>query len=117
MVQPDLIIAKSIGTVVAIHAFHRKALECKGFVFIGVPVRSLNQEHKRILVDLCGSEIPVLFIQQSEDPLGSFADLQAIIRESKSVDLAQVGGNDHQYSDLDELRKPIENWHTKVWAD
>lgn len=56
--RPDLIVGKSIGTLVALYGYQSGAVRAGAYVFIGMPVRNRPEEERMMLNDLCSS-IPV----------------------------------------------------------
>ncbi|MGL5605588.1 MAG: hypothetical protein ACRDDP_09945, partial [Plesiomonas sp.] len=51
---------------------------------------------------------PMLVIQQTADPFGTFAELQELLGQHATC--VEVAGNDHLYNDVDELGRIIHGW-------
>jgi pimeloyl-ACP methyl ester carboxylesterase len=106
-VDVGLVVAKSMGTRVAIHAAQRDALLAERYVLIGVPLKAYQEGELELLNALCARR-PVLLIQQTDDFLGSCQELRSAVVEHDNVSFAEVPGNDHMYSDVATLRSHIE---------
>lgn len=107
---PDLVVAKSIGTRVAIYAFAQGMLSVKTCVFLGIPLRGCSSEESGTLQQLCAA-VPILLIQQTADPAGGYHDLVSLIPETQNCGKREVPGNDHMYGDIPRLKQIIESWY------
>lgn len=67
--SPPIVIAKSLGTVIAATAFCLHNFRPTGAVFIGTPYAALESGDLRFLRQFSAA-VETLFIQQSEDPGG-----------------------------------------------
>jgi len=105
--KPDIVMAKSLGTIVALAAFAENSKN-KKFVFIGTPIHIYNSEWLGILKKLI-LESDVLFIQQRFDRAGTAEDLRTVLAETCTI--KEVSGSDHLYNDIAALKKAIESWH------
>ena len=108
--KPDTVVAKSLGTVVALYAFAGKSNNMK-FVFIGTPVNIYRREWQEMLSTLV-NEANVLFIQQSLDRMGTIHDLRKILPVESEV--VEVPGKDHLYNDVEVLSAAIESWFNRT---
>lgn len=102
-----LVVAKSMGTRVAIHAAQRDTLLAERYVLIGVPLKVYREGELELLNALCARR-PVLLIQQTEDFLGSCQELRGAVGEHHNVCFAEIPGSDHVYSDVATLRSHIQ---------
>jgi hypothetical protein len=107
----DLVVAKSMGTLVLLTHCLRGSRPFRA-VFIGTPLKAYSSEKLASLKSFA-DQTPSLFIQQKSDIAGSFAGLEPVVRECAKATLVQIPGEDHIYSDTDELGLIIENW----WSD
>ncbi len=105
----DLVIAKSMGTIVTTAAHSACSFRPSRAVLIGSPVAHLAPEMLARYRDLA-EQIPTLFIQQSADFTGTFAQLMRIVGDCKRSDAYEVPGADHVYSDTAELASIIRAW-------
>lgn len=108
-----LVVAKSLGTLVAASAFGSCSFRPDAAILIGTPVRNLGAEHLRLYGNLA-DQVPTLFIQQTTDLVGSYADLCAKVRTFARAEVAEVPGSDHLYGDTSELVAVIKPWWARV---
>lgn len=106
---PDLVIAKSIGTMLCMRAYGTAGFRPFKTVFIGLPLRAFAPFQKQNLVNIC-RQVPTLCIQQTADANGSYAQVSALLADVKLCNIVEVPGGDHAYSDLGELKRLIETW-------
>ncbi len=105
-VAVDLVIAKSLGTLVATRAFAGADFRPSRAVLIGCPLARHGADGYEMLKRFAGA-LPTLFIQQSADFNGAFGELEAVVGALPGVRAVEVPGNDHVYGDIDELRQII----------
>lgn len=108
--KPDLIVAKSIGSVIAVNAITKDRLSPKYQVFIGVPFKGLGEPQRKLFLDFCNREKPTLFIQQANDPAGAYAVMAEHLPKSEFNTLKEVPGADHKYDDVEQLGSIISEW-------
>ncbi len=108
--NPDIVIAKSIGTRILIYAHSNHLISVKPFVLIGIPIKSYTESEIKALNKLCTFD-STLIIQQDNDPVGDYSILTSKISDNTSCKFAEVSGNDHFYGNIDELKLIIETWH------
>lgn len=109
-VTVDLLIAKSIGTVLALFAVKNKVVRPQKMVLIGVPVLSCARENidlKRLAEEL---RIPALYIQQKDDVVGSSDALYTEVGKAPLAQIVETPGNNHQYEDLTLLCRHMEKF-------
>jgi len=109
---PDLLVAKSLGTLIATTAHASFSFRPRRAVVIGVPLRRLTSDmldgYRRF-----ANQLPSLFIQQTADFNGPFSELHVAIGETAYGRFAEVPGHDHFYGNIAELVSVIEPWaHT-----
>ena len=102
----DLVIAKSLGTLIATRAFDEFAFNPRQAVLIGCPLRRHGADQYASLRRFVAA-VPTLFIQQTSDFNGSFADLSAAVATLPNASLAEVPGDDHVYADIETLARLI----------
>ena len=103
---PELIVAKSIGTTVAL-ALDLASIAATKLVFIGVPLHMYTASEMETLNNLFNQGL-LLIIQQTSDPAGSANDIRSVVSRPELI--AEVPGNDHDYFDLEILKSAIEDW-------
>jgi hypothetical protein len=106
----DLLVAKSLGVMIGLAAAAKKLIAPRRAVLIGTPVLSFveNNMNLRHLVESFG--VPLLFIQQKDDIVGSAASLKAAIDGIPMVELVEIPGDNHQYKDLKLLARHIKKF-------
>lgn len=106
--SPDLVIAKSFGTVVAATAFRSHHFRPQRAILIGAPFSALDPGDLVNLRRLAeGAE--TLFIQQAEDPGGAASQLGGALRLSQA-NVVIVPGSDHAYKEVTVLADIIRDW-------
>jgi|GEM_PF-2598789 len=94
---PQLVVAKSLGTVIAATAFAHHGFRPAAAVLIGTPFEAIDADALDLLRQFaCGVE--TLFIQQREDPGGAADQLLEALQLTRGR-VAAVAGNDHLYLD------------------
>jgi pimeloyl-ACP methyl ester carboxylesterase len=106
--RPDLLIAMSFGTLVAMAAREAHGLSAKAYVFLGAPVRRLATEGRLDLFARQAAAAPTLFIQQTEDFTGPYRELLAALPPDAAAH--EVPGGDHVYDDVAGLAAIITRW-------
>jgi len=105
----DLVIGKSLGTLVAALAHEAESFRPESAILIGVPLRGLEDWQLAAYQGLA-AQVPTLFVQQSQDFTGSHAELAAWARSSRHATVIEVPGSDHAYADLEVLEAAIMPW-------
>ena len=106
------VFAKSAGVALALLGIDQNKIAPKYCIFVGSPLSFAERfgiDVKKFLDDL---KVPVLFIQQVDDPAASFDSLQAFVKDSGLGDyeMIKIPGDDHAYSDVDELAKLVKEF-------
>lgn len=104
----DLVIAKSMGTMVILQAY-ALGFTPAAAVMIGVPLSAYDDVQKSALRQFA-SEVPCLFIQQTADITASFTMVEDELEGINGATLAEVPGSDHMYMDIAALQRIIESW-------
>lgn len=107
--EPDLVVAKSMGTLVAATAFRGHDFRPGAVVLIGSPVGHLPESTLALYTELADA-VPTLFIQQEEDFTGPFRSVEALAARCDRAEAAAVPGSDHVYADVAALVALIERW-------
>lgn len=103
----DLLIAKSLGVMVGLQACAKGYINPHRAVLIGTPVIDFRQSALDLRQLTANLAIPVLFIQQTSDIVGSCASLRAGVGDVAMVQLVEIPGDNHQYKDLKLLARHI----------
>jgi predicted alpha/beta-fold hydrolase len=51
--------------------------------------------------------VPVIIIQNSEDPLGPYGALKRYVNEQNNIKLIESIGDSHNYNDLDMIKRTV----------
>ncbi len=101
------IIAKSIGTAIALEGIAQGKLQPTQLILLGIPINgTIASETYRNW--LKGVTIPTIIMQNTKDPYGSFAELQALIEPGQTnISLIETEGDTHDYLDFATIGKCI----------
>ncbi|MGV9001869.1 MAG: alpha/beta family hydrolase [Candidatus Saccharimonadaceae bacterium] len=96
-----VVLAKSIGTVVATKAHAQGALRAKAYILLGLPLKgTVNQmpEFSKELQALSNISI----YQNESDPFGGTKEVKTFLKKNEIVNIAliQTQGNTHDYLDF-----------------
>lgn len=108
----DLVVAKSIGTQVAMLACRDHGLGPDGCVFLATPLRRFEALDLVPLLETHCAAMDTLFVQQTADYNGAHADLEEIVGRYPRCRIAEIPGDDHLYDDI-ALIAPI----VRAWLD
>lgn len=104
------IFAKSVGTYITLWAIKENIIHPKKCIFLGFPYKLFKTEKEKRELDalLKSIDIPVMFIQNSEDPYGSFDEIEDVLKRSafkdyKTVRLERKSHDYPQYEKIKEL--------------
>jgi predicted alpha/beta-hydrolase family hydrolase len=108
--QPKILIAKSVGTLISVKAILQNSIQPDLIVFIGLPLKAMPKDDACLIQQfLQDCNVPILIIQQADDKLGSFAEIQHFFR-GRFVEYQEVSGNDHLYDDYSRMTKLISDF-------
>jgi len=105
---PQLVVAKSLGTVIAASAFAHHGFRPTAAVLVGTPFQAVAAEDLRLLQNFALG-VETLFIQQIQDPGGPAAALHDALRLTRGQ-VAAIPGSDHLYSDVSALVSVLGPW-------
>ena len=103
----DLLIAKSLGVMIGLQACAQGFITPQRAIWVGTPVTSFRESNLDLRQLVASLNIPTLFIQQTDDVVGSCASLRAAVVDIPLVELVEIPGNNHQYKDLKLLARHI----------
>ena len=107
---PELIIAKSIGTLLTSLTLRRGCPLPKAMVFIGIPKKAIDEsEYQLIQKTVKESGIPILVIQQRDDHLGAFLEIREDFL-APNMTFEKIEGYDHLYDNHDRMVQIIDGW-------
>lgn len=108
--RADLVIAKSVGTLIAMLAAARYGFAPTACVFLGTPLNRLVAEDRVSMLKAHCDAIPTLFIQQAEDVTGPYGPLAEIVARHPRCAALEIPGGDHLYEDVELIAPLIEAW-------
>lgn len=107
----ETLIAKSMGTILALKCLAENLVTARRVICIGTPVENFDLQFSETIRDLRKITLPILFIQQKEDIVGSYARLcSALHGIFDCSQIVEVPGNDHLYKDIKMLARLITKW-------
>lgn len=106
----ELVVAKSIGTQVAMLACRDHGLAPGGCVFLATPLRRLEALGLVPLLEAHCAAMDTLFVQQTADYNGAYADLAMIVARYPRCQIAEVPGDDHLYEDIGLIAPIVRAW-------
>jgi hypothetical protein len=107
-----VIFAKSIGTVLAAKGISSKILHPTKCVFLGLPMVLINKNLATINEDYESLKMPILFVQNVDDPLGSGAEVSKYLAELKlsNYRLKELKGSTHDYTDFNIIKSLVKEF-------
>lgn len=105
--EPYIIIAKSIGTVISAKGVVDGRLKPNKLILLGVPINGgiPKDLFSKWLQEI---DVQVVFVQNTNDPLGSFSDVQTAFQgKGSNVSFVELPGEAHDYLDFDAIAKLI----------
>jgi predicted alpha/beta-hydrolase family hydrolase len=106
--KPYVIFAKSIGSILAVKGIAEKALEPAACIFAGFPFKILNEQGLEEVSEWLNTvEVPVLIIQNENDPMGSWDEVNTYVRSLTQSDIHVVvnPGDTHDYTDFERIKE------------
>ena len=106
-----IIVAKSIGSVIAILGIHERLLRPTACLFLGFPLRVVEANYSQ-LASLLADMPPTVFIQNDQDPLGSAAAVQAYVASTSAAHSSVVTtpGDTHDYTDFESVTRLVQHY-------
>ena len=108
--KPDIVVAKSIGTLFTSIALNRSLISPKYIVFLGIPKKAISEEeYGEIIKAVANEKSSFLLVQQTNDFLASFAEIRENMK-SENHECFEIEGSDHAYDDYTQITGIINNW-------
>lgn len=107
-----VIFAKSAGSLLAIKSVREGLIHPKKCIFAGHPVNWARYKEFPIEKWIKDFAVPSLFIQKTSDPSFGFFELSNYLHENnvQEFELLEIPGDDHNYEDLELIRREIERF-------
>jgi len=91
--------------VLTAQGIHEGVLAPSACLLTGLPLGIIKPDGLQTGAWLTASTMPILIVQNTNDPVGSFADVQAHLGAlPPSHSLVELPGDTHDYNDLDKLK-------------
>ncbi len=103
-----IFLGKSLGVDLALSSIKSHKNHPVACIFIGTGVYS-DAPPKKDKVSLKGHSVPTLFIQNTRDPRGSYAELVQTIKKHgvKNASLYEAGGKGNDYENIPEITREV----------
>ena len=108
--RAELVVAKSIGTQVAMLACRDHGLAPRTCVFLATPLRRFEELDLVPLLESHCAVMDTLFVQQTADYNGAYADLAKIVGRFPRCRIAEIPGDDHLYEDIALIAPIVRGW-------
>lgn len=104
-----IVVAKSVGTLVSLKAIRELGIQPIACIFAGVPIVWAADNDVSLTDLLTGYKAPTLFIQQKDDPFGSFQQLKKLLAKCNPdhFTLKCIDGCDHGYTDFSKIKSLV----------
>ncbi|GAC1391768.1 MAG: hypothetical protein NVSMB46_05430 [Candidatus Saccharimonadales bacterium] len=108
--EPYAIFAKSAGTILTCMATENRSLNPRWCLFAGLPLAMVHKFQLPAIEWLEATEFPVTIIQHSQDPLGSYSDVQQFIGQlaRPNIEVIEVPGTTHDYMEFDLIKSFVD---------
>lgn len=105
--SPYVVIAKSIGTVIAAEGTANGALHPEKLILMGIPIKG-GASTESFRAWLRETNIPITIIQNTSDPLGTFLEAKNAFDDlGVHISFAELPGDTHDYLDFNAVAKLI----------
>ncbi len=99
--EPYIVFAKSIGSMIALKAIFEGHLKPKACVFLGLPLNAITDMNLPAVEWLSGVKVPIYFLHNDNDPYGSAEQLRATVPENiDQANIIVIPGDTHDYNDV-----------------
>ncbi len=104
-----VVLAKSAGVVLSVKAIADGILKPKKCLFAGTALAMVENERLPFADWLKAVDCPVLFVQNTHDPVASFAKLKQYVEDLHKTDcqFIELPGDTHDYEDLPKLKQLV----------
>lgn len=109
------VFAKSIGTILALKGIGENYFKPQKAIFCGFPYSAGMRAGIEINMCLKSLTIPVIFIQNEFDPVGSYEELEIILKNNppRNYQLIKIANNStHDYENYEELTKIASSFYS-----
>lgn len=109
-----IVIAKSMGIILALEGISRGILQPVACLFLGFPLKIIGNQPlpTKELLNFAPKE--TLFIQNDRDPLGSYDEVKGFLEETGTLtQIRKWSGHTHDYPDMVALKSAFSSLATK----
>lgn len=101
------VLAKSIGTVLAVQAITSSIITPRFLLLLGLPLDYITKDYPQFGQALLDINLPTVIIQNDNDPVGASKDVQTYLPEPLRQVLITSRGTTHDYEDYQLLREQL----------
>lgn len=107
-----IVFAKSAGVVLTLKSVFEGKIKPAKCIFVGLPLRWAEEYNFNLNCWIESFSVPTLFVQQTNDPMFSFNELQDYLgrKNAKDYQLAEVIGESHHYPNVEQLKQLVEEF-------
>lgn len=99
--EPYVVFAKSIGTMITLKAMHQNLLRPQACVFLGLPLNAITDMDLPAVEWLSETSTPIYFMHNEHDPYGSAEELRATLPTNiDQTNITVLPGDTHDYNDM-----------------
>lgn len=113
--SPFVVFAKSIGSVLTLMAMERGILAPEKCFFVGLPIKVAEEDSLPLPALLKSNVVPTFIVQNSQDPVASYARLLEYLDESgaNQYETLELQGDTHSYDDLAKIKSLLNSYITQ----
>lgn len=110
-----LIIAKSAGTFLTALGVYKEKINPEKCIFLGTPLAFAPNINFDVNKYFANFPIPTLFIQQYQDPVTPYSELESFLSAQNipNYNLIKINGNDHAYADYSKIQGLVKQFINK----
>ena len=107
MHQPYAIFAKSVGSILTLQGLAAGKLLPRAILIAGLPLKLISELTLPVTDWLRQSVIPILIVQNENDPVGSYNEVAALIStlDNDAISTMSLPGKTHEYEDFSKLKQ------------
>lgn len=107
--EPYVVIAKSVGALLAAKGMYEGALFPEKCIFLGLPQDLMQKPDYPASAWLKQISVPCLVLQNTQDPSGSYKTVSSFLDNCKNKDIThkKLAGSDHTYADYESIRTEV----------
>lgn len=105
--QNYIVFAKSIGTVLTAKSIKENVISPDKCIFVGTPISWAREKHMNPDSAFAEFSTQTLFIQHTNDPICSSAELKKVINnwKLKNFKFEELDGDSHHYPEINKIKE------------